>query len=69
MLDKKLLDILVCPVSKGALHYDAAAQELISLSAQLAYRIDDGIPVLLADQARTLTPEEMETWRQKGKGK
>ncbi len=67
MLDKKLLDILVCPVSKGALHYDAAAQELISLAAQLAYRIDDGIPVLLADQARTLSLEEVETWRQKVK--
>jgi uncharacterized protein YbaR (Trm112 family) len=65
MLDKKLLDILVCPITKGPLHYDANAQELISLSAQVAYRIDDGIPVLLADQARTLSVEELEHWRQK----
>ncbi len=53
-VDRKLLDILVCPVTKGPLEYDAEAQELISRQAQLAYPIRDGIPIMLADQARAL---------------
>lgn len=57
-MDAKLLEILVCPVTKGPLIYDAAAQELISRSARLAYPIRDGIPVMLEDEARKLTPEE-----------
>jgi uncharacterized protein YbaR (Trm112 family) len=57
-MDAKLLEILVCPVTKGPLTYDAAAQELISKSARLAYPIRDGIPVMLEDEARKLTPEE-----------
>ncbi|HSO06003.1 MAG TPA: Trm112 family protein [Pelomicrobium sp.] len=62
-MDPKLLDILVCPVTKGALQYDKSAQELISVQAGLAYPIRDGIPVMLEEEARRLTPEEIETWR------
>jgi len=53
-VDPKLLEILVCPVTKGPLEYDAKAQELISKQAGLAYPIRDGIPVMLADEARAL---------------
>ena len=59
-MDPKLLEILVCPVTKGPLIYDRARQELISKSARLAYPIKDGIPVMLEDEARKLTPEEAE---------
>ena len=58
-MDKKLLDLLVCPVTKGPLVYDKANQELISKSAKLAYPIRDGIPVMLEDEARELTEEEI----------
>ena len=57
-MDPKLLEILVCPVTKGPLIYDKERQELISKSARLAYPIRDGIPVMLEDEARKLTPEE-----------
>jgi uncharacterized protein YbaR (Trm112 family) len=53
-VDPKLLDILVCPMTRGPLRYDAAAQELISDRAGLAYPIRDGIPIMLADEARAL---------------
>lgn len=59
-MDKKLLDILVCPVTKGPLIYDEKKQELISRSARLAYPVRDGIPVMLEEQARTLSSEELE---------
>ena len=59
-MDPKLLEILVCPVTKGPLTYDKARQELVSKSARLAYPIRDGIPVMLEDEARKLTPEEVE---------
>jgi uncharacterized protein YbaR (Trm112 family) len=59
-MDPKLLEILVCPVTKGPLIYDKARQELISKSARLAYPIRDGIPVMLEEEARKLTPEEAE---------
>jgi uncharacterized protein YbaR (Trm112 family) len=59
-MDKKLLDILVCPVTKGPLIYDKKSQELISKSARLAYPIKDGIPVMLEEEARQLTAEEAE---------
>ncbi len=59
-MDSKLLEILVCPVTKGPLIYDKEAQELISKSARLAYPIRDGIPVMLEEEARRLTPEECE---------
>lgn len=64
-MDKRLLDILVCPVTKGPLHYDREAQELISVSAGLAYPIRDDIPVMLEDEARALSEEEKERWRGK----
>jgi uncharacterized protein YbaR (Trm112 family) len=60
MMDAKLLEILVCPVTKGALVYDRDRQELVSKSARLAYPIRDGIPVMLEDEARKLTSEECE---------
>ncbi len=50
-VDPKLLEILVCPMTKGPLRYDAAAQELISEQAQLAFPIRDGIPIMLVDEA------------------
>ena len=53
-IDPKLLEILVCPVTKTTLHYDAEAQELISRAAKLAYPIRDGIPIMLPDEARPL---------------
>jgi uncharacterized protein YbaR (Trm112 family) len=62
-LDKKLLDILVCPVTKGPLVYDKKNQELISRSARLAYPIRDDIPVMLEEEARELTAEEVEQYR------
>ena len=54
ILDQKLLDILVCPVSKKALEYDKDANELISNEAGLAYPVQDGIPVMLPEEARKL---------------
>ena len=59
-VDPKLLEILVCPVTKGPLDYDREHQELLSRSARLAYPIRDGIPVLLEEEARTLSDEELE---------
>ncbi len=53
-IDPKLLEILVCPVTKGPLEYDRAANELISRKAGLAYPIRDGIPIMLAEEARPL---------------
>jgi uncharacterized protein YbaR (Trm112 family) len=64
-MDAKLLDILVCPLTKGALIYDKANQELISVQAGLAYPVKDDIPVMLEEEARALTPEEVEEWRKK----
>ena len=53
-IDPKLLEILVCPLTKTTLEYDAERQELISRSARLAYPIRDGIPIMLPDEARRL---------------
>ncbi len=53
-LDPRLLEILVCPLTKGALEYDRAAGELISRQAGLAYKIRDGIPIMLPEEARPL---------------
>ena len=53
-MDPKLLELLVCPVTKGPLTYDRDAQELISRSARLAYPVRDGIPVMLPGEARRL---------------
>lgn len=57
-MDNKLLQILVCPVTKGELIYNKVKNELISKSARLAYPIKDGIPVLLEDEARQLADDE-----------
>ena len=57
-IDPKLLEILVCPMTKGTLRYDEAAQELISDQAGLAYPIRDGIPIMLVDEARSLDDAE-----------
>ena len=62
-MQKQLLDILVCPVTKGPLKYDQEKQELISTSAKLAYPIRDGIPVMLEDEARPLSNEEYEKYK------
>lgn len=58
-LDPKLLEILVCPVTKSTLEYDREARELISRAARIAYPIRDGIPIMLADEARPLTDAEL----------
>ena len=59
-MDPKLLELLVCPVTKGHLDFNRARQELISRSARLAYPIRDGIPILLEQEARTLGDDELE---------
>jgi uncharacterized protein YbaR (Trm112 family) len=60
-MDAKLLEILVCPLCKSQLIYKKAEQELVCRADRLAFKIADGIPVMLADEARKLTPEEAET--------
>jgi len=57
-MDKKLLDILACPICKGPLHYNKAAQELICKVDRLAYPIRDDIPVMLEEEARRLAEDE-----------
>ena len=57
-MNAKLLEILVCPVTKGPLEYDKQKQELISRSARLAYPVRDGIPVMLEEEARRLEEHE-----------
>ena len=54
-IDPRLLEILVCPVTRATLEYDSARQELISRAAKLAYPIRDGIPIMLPEEARPLT--------------
>lgn len=58
-MDTKLLELLVCPVTKGPLRYDRERQELVSRSARLAYPVRDGIPILIENEARTLSDEEL----------
>ncbi len=67
-MDKKLLDILVCPVTKGPLIYDKDKQELISRAARLAYPIRDGIPVMLEEEARRISEEEYDKLKPKTPG-
>ena len=62
-MDNKLLEILVCPVTKGPLIFDRARQELISVAARLAYPIRNDIPVMLESEARTLGTEEVEHYQ------
>ena len=59
-MDTRLLELLVCPVTKGPLKYNREKQELSSRSARLAYPVRDGIPVLLESEARPMTDEELE---------
>ncbi len=59
-MDNKLLELLACPVTKGPLDYDRERQELLSRSARLAYPIRKGIPILLENEARLLSDEEIE---------
>ncbi len=58
MIDKKLLSILVCPVTKAPLEYDEEKQELVCKASGLAYPVRDGIPVMLEDEARQLSADE-----------
>ena len=57
-VDPRLLEVLVCPVTKGPLVYDRAARELISKGAKLAYPVRDGVPVMLPEEARPLSENE-----------
>ena len=59
IMDTKLLELIVCPVTKGPLEYNREKQELVSRSARLAYPVRDGIPILLETEARTLTDAEL----------
>ncbi len=58
-MDTRLLALLVCPVTKGRLEFDREHQELVSRSARLAYPVRDGIPILLENEARPMTDEEL----------
>lgn len=64
-VDPRLLEMLVCPVSKGVLVYDRAAQELVCAQSQLAYPIRDGIPIMLPDEARPLSDDEVLRYRKR----
>ena len=57
-IDRRLLEILVCPLTKGPLTYDRGRQELISVQAGLAYPVRDGIPIMLVEEARPLEEDE-----------
>ncbi|MGB1580275.1 MAG: Trm112 family protein [Nevskiales bacterium] len=59
-MDKQLLDILVCPQCKGPLHWDEEKRELQSFSELLAYPVRDGIPVMLVEEAREMSPDEVD---------
>ena len=63
-MDPKLLEMLVCPVTKGPLVHDRERSELISRSARLAYPVRDGIPIMLEEEARKLTHEEWEAGKE-----
>ena len=58
MITRKLLDILVCPVTKSKLYYNKESEELICLPARLAYKIKDDIPIMLESEAREIDPDE-----------
>ena len=63
MLDKKLLEILACPICKGELHYDKSAKELICVADRLAFPVRDGVPVMLTAEARAMGSDEVESLR------
>ena len=58
-MDTRLLELLVCPITKGPLEYNREKNELLSRSARLAYPVRDGIPILLENEARVMTDEEL----------
>lgn len=62
-MKKELLNVLVCPVSKGPLIYDDEKKELISLSVRLAYPVRNGVPVMLEEEARSISEEEYSRYR------
>ncbi len=64
MITRKLLDILVCPVTKSKLYYNKESEELISLPARLAYKIKDDIPIMLESEAREIDPDEYEKFKE-----
>ncbi len=64
-LDPKLLDILVDPLTKAPLQYDRERQELVSVESALAYPVRDDIPVMLEEEARRLSAEEVDAWRRR----
>ena len=57
-IDPKLLEVLVCPLTRDSLRYDRDTQELVSVKARLAYPVRDGVPILIIDEARELEPTE-----------
>lgn len=63
MLDKKLLEILACPICKGELHYDKNAKELVCAVDKLAFPVRDGVPVMLTAEARAMSSDELESLR------
>ena len=63
MLDKKLLEILACPICKGELHYDKSAKELVCVADKLAFPVRDGVPVMLTAEARAMSSDELESLR------
>lgn len=67
-IDRKLLDMLVCPVTKSVLHYDHDKQELISYAAKVAYPIRDSIPIMLIEEARELDEAELAKIKGKSRG-
>ncbi|MEE2732859.1 MAG: Trm112 family protein [Pseudomonadota bacterium] len=67
MFDTRLLEILVCPVTKAKLEYDSEKDELISLAGSLAYPVRDGIPVMLEEEARQITLDEKEAYKRQFK--
>ena len=64
MINRNLLDILVCPVTKSKLYYNKESDELISLPARLAYKIKDDIPIMLESEAREINSEEYEKFKE-----
>ncbi len=64
MINRNLLDILVCPVTKSKLYYNKESNELISLPARLAYKIKDDIPIMLESEAREINSEEYEKFKE-----
>jgi uncharacterized protein YbaR (Trm112 family) len=65
LIDKQLLNLLVCPVTKTPLQLDRDKQELVSTAAKLAYPVREGIPVMLEDEARAISQDEFEYWHAK----